>query len=204
LAGRSPAARWGFGLGSLLLGGLLLLAAAAIFLRGREQSDRGPRKVKADELRRLQDPESLPDPWVAYTAPKTFDPMIRIQRGRKRRSLVKYIVLQVEDRWLLACIPPDFVGSRVEGRLTVWSGPHYNLLAQRVHSASPAVANRLLPYHLDAEYDYGINTRLMTVFAAFLGVIGAAFAWGGLMIACGSPRPPRPQPGPPQFSVRPS
>ena len=138
----SPLARWGLALGGLLLGTVLVLVAVGQFLGGRAQTTRGPRVVKAAELRHIDEYGPVEDPWVAYTAAKTFDPGIRIYRTRKRNSLVKYVVLQVEDRWLLACVPPDFVGSRVEGRLTVWDGPRFNEVMQRVHAASPARIGR--------------------------------------------------------------
>ena len=41
-------------------------------------------------------------------------------------------------------------------------------------------ANGLLPYHLDAEYDYGINSRYMILVAGFLVLFGGSIGWAGL------------------------
>ena len=182
-----PVMRWFCAIVALLFGGALLLVALAMFLGAQDSNQRGPRVVKADELRKLQDPSSLPDPWVSYTAPKVIDTNIVVRLGRKRNSAVRYLLLKVEDRWLLARVQPRHTGNKVEGSLTVLSGPNFDRVSKEVYMLAPAKASKLLPYHLDGQYDYGVNGRTMMIVAGFVALFGAMIGWAGLKMTRAEP-----------------
>jgi len=181
--GRVTPGKLGCGIVSLLAGGALLLLAAALYFQGEDVKLVQARPVTAAELRKIVNPESLSDPWVAYTAPKVIDTGIEIvsgRVGRKKSPKSKFLLVQVEDRWLIADVASDHSGNRLEGQLQVWDSPMYRDAMSRIRNQHPAQANGLLPYQFHAEYSYGSQGKTTQIQAALVALFGVIFVVTGL------------------------
>jgi hypothetical protein len=183
-SGGAGVGRWLGILVLLGLAGLFGLGAAALLIDTPQEST-PPRAVTAAELLEIKDVKKLSDEWVVYDAPRVVDTEVQIVSGRGRRQTRTILVLaQVQDRWLIVQVPPDFSGNRLEGRLQEWDSPLYLESMGKVRAKFPQVANRLLPYQLNAETERAEVDRQGTrLFGGGLGVVGLVCLVIGLKLA---------------------
>ena len=67
-----------------------------------------PREFTAAELRDLKI-DSLPDPWISYTFRKGCETMVQLDKSSfaKNQAYSRFILVQVDDYWLAAQVPPN-------------------------------------------------------------------------------------------------
>ncbi len=180
------------GVAALALGSLLLLAAVAHGLDSKpKEAPPAPRTVTAAELAQVKDPAKLADAWVVYEAPKVLDTQVELVSGRfTKKTKVRFALVQVQDRWLLAEVPPNFAGTRLEGRLTKWNTPFYDNVVSKARTGFPNECRRLLPVQLDCEFDRATDgQRNDRTFTIGVGVVGFFILLLGLkFVTVRSPR----------------
>jgi len=156
-------------------GALATAAGVAMYLEARSDNS-SARQVTTDDLLRIDQPESLPD-WISYS-PTTqyFDTGVEYAKLTSRQLTSKFLLLPVGNRWLLTEVAGHFTGSRYEGKL----GPFDQVALRRVVTAHPTVAERLLPYQLDARIDIEGTQHQSFGYAGAAGVVGLFMFFTGL------------------------
>jgi hypothetical protein len=196
---RVPGLKWVVGLFLFLAAGAVLLLALGCFFTYRSEDERGPREVTAAELRDLTSPDALPDPWISYTFPRSSETAMRLEKSSlsRKRAYSRFILVQVEDHWLAAQVPPNFTGNKLVGRvekLGSWDGRTYekdlgSQIIHRIRASNPDKANLMLSYQVNAVRPYESRTRsgyFQAIGIALLGVILGSMA---LTIVRAKPRP---------------
>jgi hypothetical protein len=153
---------------------------------------RGPTAITMEELRQLQDPAGLDNPWVYFTFGKSIDTnlgLVRTKSGQQTTPKSKFLLIQVKDRWLIAEVPHNFGGSQLTGYLDVWGTPLRRESIDRIKAEAPEQANLLLPYQLDGEYKYRVQCFSMAGIAGFLLMTGVVLTYNGLKVYRHRPAP---------------
>jgi hypothetical protein len=172
-------ARLWVGLGLVLLSVVILV----LNLTWIRNTFAGPQTITEEALHTMESPSRLANNWVTYTPPRVRETGV-IQETTRRGTVVKttrFVLLEVKDRYLLTELPEKASATRVSGNLTVWKGGLvYNRL-EDIKSRLGPDANRLLPFHLDA--DYGNVGEMWAMFGilAFFGLMGAWLAVAGYL-----------------------
>lgn len=137
----------------------------------------GPVPITAAELCQLDNPANLQNPWVVLTFNNALDTKLGIaeKRGGVESERSRYLLVQVQDRWLVTEVPHNFQGQQVTGYLDVWKTPLRREALEKIAAQMPAQKARLLPFQMDAEYGYRSQCWAM------LGVCGF-FVIGGLVM----------------------
>jgi hypothetical protein len=195
---RVPRLKWVVGLFLFLVAGAVILLALGCFFTYQADGERGPREVTAAELHNLTSLGSLPDPWIAYTFPKSSETAMRLDTRSltKTQAYSRFILVQVQDRWLAAQVPPHFTGNRLVGkveRLGSWDGRTFekdlsSQIIDQIRTSNPDKANLILPYQVNAVLPYQSRTRsgyLLAVGIAFVGVLIGSM---GLTVVRAKPR----------------
>jgi hypothetical protein len=166
--------KWCLFLLALFVGGLVILFGAGMSLDA--QSNRPtPRQVTAGELAHLNNLESMPG-WITYLPGAAVDTGVEYVKVRSRQARSKFVLLEVEDHWLLAKIDPRFKGTRYEGQLTSLD----TVALPKVREAFPGQAAKLLPFQLDAEYDIAGTQRRTTMYGIGIAAFGALVIFTGI------------------------
>lgn len=182
---RFPTLKWAVGLFLFLVAGGVVLLALGCYFSYQSEGERGPREMTAAELIDLPNRGRMSDSWLSYSFPKSCETEMRLDMKSVgiRRAYSRFILVQVQDRWLAAEVPPDFRGNKLVGRverLGTWDGTTYekNLDARiitQIAVSNPDKADRLLPYQVNAVLPYQSKIR-----SGYLMAGGIAF--GGLLV----------------------
>jgi hypothetical protein len=196
---RVPGLKWVVGLSLVLVAGGVILLALGCFFTYQSEGERGPREVTADELRNLTSPDALPDPWIAYTFPRSAETAMRLEKKSltKQQAYSRFILVQVNDRWLAAQVPPHFTGNKLVGkveRLGSWDGRTYekdmsSQIISRIVTSNPDKANLLLPYQVNTVTPYQSRTRSGYLLAGGIALVGVILGSMGLTIVRAKARP---------------
>jgi hypothetical protein len=190
-ARRGSGKKWLVALGALAVGGLCFAGAVAFLTARQKEMPQESRAVTAAELLQIDDPRKLEDPWVVYEAPQAIETQVGIESGRRNKTRTRFLLAQVQDRWLIVEVAPGFSGNRIEGQLTVMDSPMYLEALGRVRAQFPDKAPRMLAYQLNAEKERVVVARQEDrVLSGSLGLIGIVIVIYGLKVALS--RPPGP------------
>jgi hypothetical protein len=195
---RVPVLKWAIGLFLFLFAGAVILVALGCFFTYQSDGERGPREVTAAELVNVTSLDSLGDPWISYTFPDSCETAMRLERRSltKSQAYSRFILVQVQDRWLAAQIPPHFSGNKLVGKvepLGSWDGRTYekNLSGQiinQIMASNPDKANLVLSYQVNGVLPYQSRTRSGYLLAAVIGLVGLGIGSMGLTIVRAKPR----------------
>ncbi len=176
---KSKAQKCLFGIPLLLLSVFLLLAGAAFAAGAYTRESQGARVYATEEMIALQ-PENMEDSWVSYSFRNSIPTGVQRVTYRKgvRRVVGYFLLVQVGDRWVLACAERRFEGSRLVGQVQPWNA-EFSEAMTKVAKAYPAQSKRLLPYVIDAEYGFGSSSRWMYIPAGILAILGFTAGRGG-------------------------
>src|ERR1700722_11287790 len=102
----------------LFLGGVLLVGALGLTIANTRwivSVWNGPAPITLTELRQLQDPATLPNPWVSFTFNQVIDTGLLLSSRRNFTTTTKarYLLVQVGDRWLITALPANHAGNQV-------------------------------------------------------------------------------------------
>ncbi len=172
----SPPAKWHWRpalFGTVLaIGGIALLGWNLKWI-GNVAS--GPAEVGQQQLRTIQDPDDLDNAWVSFAPSRIVDTGVTKSSGtRKSHQEYKFLLLNVEDRWLIAGVPVDFQGQQVTGYLTIWKSPWGADAIEQVRSAIGDRRDQLLPYQMEATKPQVLECLSLVGIALFL-IAGGAF-----------------------------
>jgi hypothetical protein len=162
----------------VLLVGATLMVVGAVLLGQRQGELTRAREVTAADLAKADAPAALPG-WISHAPDRWLETGVQYVKLRSRQTTSRFILVPVEDRWLLTKVDGNFNGVRLEGQL----GEFDAVALPMVRSALPAEGGRLLPYQLDAEYDIAARRRqeyLQGGTVAGFGLLLVCCAVGGL------------------------
>jgi hypothetical protein len=189
---RIPVLKWVVGLSLFLVAGAVMLVALGCFFTYQSEGERGPREVTAAELRNLTSLNSLPDPWISYTFPKSSETAMRLGERSltQEREYSRFILVEVQDCWLAAQVPPHFAGNKLVGkveRLGSWDGRTYekdlsSQIINQIKASNPDKATRILGYQVNAVQPYESRTRSGYLLAGGIAFLGVVFGSLGLTI----------------------
>lgn len=143
--------RWIFGLGFIIVGGLLLGLAGVHFWETWQIAQREPTVATAADLSR-RDFVTAPPAWVTYT----FAESKKVDQKVKRRRLgnggeveAECILVRVNHKWLLTTVAPGFEGDTLVGRLLPIDSPISEPMITQIRQAeqNPSI---ILPYEFVA------------------------------------------------------
>lgn len=193
-----PGLKWVVGLPLFLVAGAVILVALGCFFTYQSEGERGPREATAAELRDLTSLDALPEPWFSYTFPQSVETGMRLDKRSlgNARGYSRFILVQVQDRWLAAQVPHDFKGNTLVGtveELGRWHGStlEKNLSAQiitQILASNPDKANLLLPYQVNAMLPYQSKINMGYLLAGGIAFVGVIFGSFGLTIVRAKPR----------------
>jgi hypothetical protein len=117
----------------------------------------GPVSVTPVELRQLTDPDTLSNPWVTLVYDRSVDTGIGVVRTGLLNTILgegrsRFVLIAIQDRWLIADVPENHFGNRVTGYLTKWSTPLRLEEVSKIRTQFPG--HPMLPFQLDAHYAY--------------------------------------------------
>jgi hypothetical protein len=147
-------------------GGLAMAVCVARYLEARSDNP-SVHNVSAADLLQIDKPESLPG-WISYSPPLSFDTGVEYAKITRRQLTSKFLLLPVGNHWLLTEVAGHFTGLRFEGKL----GSFDNNALRQVVTADPVVAERLLPYQLDARIDIAGTQHQSFAYAGAAGIVG--------------------------------
>ena len=179
--------------------GILLVIGSVGFLlyniRWIRSAFAGPVPITLAELRKLEDPGKLTNPWVTFTYEQSVDTGLQLvnqsRRGGGDTVASSYLLVKVEDRWLITEVKAGQKGKTVTGYLAKWSTPLRLDAVDKVKAAQPDKAKLLLPYQFDGEYRYWEEAMYMVGLLSVLGVLGLILGIWGLISMTGASRRPR-------------
>jgi hypothetical protein len=161
----------------VIVGGVLIAGAVRGMLNPDELSDDKSRPITAAELQQLDGPGAAPGGLVAYTVQKAKDTGIERVRQRTARSAeakAHIFLLQVDNKWMIAAVPPGFKGNKLVGRLESLNTPQSRAMVEDILDNEPEPV-ALLPFELNT-VDSIERNRPAHLFAvgllAFLGLVG--------------------------------
>jgi hypothetical protein len=137
-----------------LWGGLLLLLIGVVCAIGlvplMVHGSRGTRPITAEELLAINDPQSLPSPWVTCTPDR---PIVETSLGIETKmgtgsSKTRFVLVPVKDKWMVAQRELDAHGNRLEGELGKWEiglGPK---AMEKIKAQHLDKKDKLLPFAL--------------------------------------------------------
>lgn len=183
-----------FAVRRLLLGILLGVAALGFLIyqwRWISSAMHGPVPITLDELRQLEDPSTLRNPWVSLTYEQAIDTKLGLVSKKGGQSTPKsaYLLIKVGDRWLITEVPPSHSGREVVGYLDTWSTPLRKKAIDQIKANFPGQQAALLPYQFDAEYSYRGQCYAMVGVIGFFLLVGIVLAGMGLVGLLRNPRP---------------
>jgi hypothetical protein len=173
---------------TLVLGLVFVLGSLAVLLwqlSWVKSAYAGPVSITPAQLRQLSDPGTMANPWVSFV----YDQSVNTGRGIVRTSLLqtilgtgrsRYILIAIQDRWLIAEVPESHAGNRVTGCLEKWSTPLRREELEAIGARFPA--HQMLPYQLDAHYAYRRECMAMLCLVAVFFLVGVFLIIRGRML----------------------
>jgi hypothetical protein len=170
-----------------LLAGVGLLALALIRCWETWQlAGRKARVVTAADLLKAKDPASLPAWWISYTFEQSRPAGVSVARNRAGGSgpvQAPCLLVQVEDKWLIASVAPGFSGNRLVGRLQPLDSAASKDLVRQIRAGQETPV-ALLPYEFNAIEGCASEHRLRYKQAASVGIVGLPLLLLGLWLVC--------------------
>jgi hypothetical protein len=163
-------------LGQLIFGAIMMVASLVVLVMNLKWITTvfaGPVEIKLADLRAVDNPRDLPNQWVSFTFEQGLDTGVQLVSNRSNTPKARYLLVQVQDRWLIAEVPPDHAGTHIIGYVEAWSAPLNRKVITDIQGKFPGYT--LLPVQVDAVY----NQRSQCY--AMLGVTGF-FVIGGLAL----------------------
>ncbi len=158
--------------------GLGLLGLAAHLYASRQgDAQRGAHVITAAELVKA-DLDKMADPWVAYVMPHCRYADVEIVRkygGVPTSTMTRFLLVKVEDHWLVASVAPDFVGARLEGRLEKWETPFMREVLAKIRAQHPDEAHTLLPFQMNAEQSFAGHVATDNIVDGIIALVGMVF-----------------------------
>lgn len=145
----------------------------------------GPVPITLAELRQLKDPASLPNPWISFTCDKSLETGVHIDNVKRSAQWRKsnFLLVEVQDRWLIAEVPPSHSGKEFVGYLDTWKD------SMRVEAVDMVKKNmevrdqwppkqvQIMPYQLNTEYSYRGNCIGLCVLLGIVFIVGAGMVY---------------------------
>ncbi len=145
----------------------------------------GPVAITPAELRELADPDTLANPWISLTYDRSVETRMSIVSTSLWETILgtgrsRYLLIQIQDRWLIAEVPDDHAGNQLTGSLETWGTPLRRETLETIHARFPA--HQTLPFQVDARIPYRRECF------AFLTLITVFFLTGVYLIRFGMVR----------------
>jgi hypothetical protein len=164
-------------------GGVAILIGVILFtwnLRWGINVLRGPASVSLADLANVNSPSDLSNQWVSFTCDNTVETGIGIdiiRRGIKSPQS-RFVLVQVNDQWLVVTLPHDHASKNivgyVENRAT--SGKSIDMIQTKFPD------HKLMPIQVNAHYAQRGQYFSMVGVVAFLFVGGAFFIYLGVFV----------------------
>jgi hypothetical protein len=188
-------------IGRAIVGALLFVGALiALGINSRWISNvmAGPQPITAEDLAKLDNPNSLRNPWVKVSAKQRRETEIRQDTTKRwlwkqETRTTKYVLLQVDNRWLLAEVPQDDQGQEVIGTLTAFKANLAGERMDRIQGMLKPNPNSLLPFQLEADDEYKSQCYILLGVAGGLGALGLIMGGVGVFGLLRSPEEPPPE-----------
>ena len=169
----------------LVLGSVLFVIGLALLIynwKWISSAVHGPVQMSIREVGRIEDPSKLPNPWVSFVCVEAKETGVGLFEEATRKPVSRYLLVcltAMNRGWLVVKVPYEHKGNRLTGCLETWTVPLRTKSLVEIRSKFPQVP--LLPYQMDAQYNYrgqcwallGIIGFLMLA-AVYLLVIGVA------------------------------
>jgi hypothetical protein len=167
----------------LVLGLIFLVVGLALLIynwRWILSAFHGPVEMSSHEVGRIEDPSKLPNPWISFFYASPIETGLGILEEGTKKPISRYVLACLNGHsWLVIEVPYAYKGSRFSGCLEAWTVPLRTKSLADIRSRFPQFP--LLPYQMDAQYDYrgqcwallGI-IGFLTVAAVYLLIIGFA------------------------------
>jgi hypothetical protein len=166
----------------LIFGVVLVIAAFVLVIwnaRWIISAALGPQPMTTAELRQVTDASALFNPWVTLTYEGFLETNVTMvsKKGGQETRTSRFVLIPVQERWLIAEVPPGHGGNQVTGYLDTWWAPLRRESIQKIEAGQPQHKDQFLPYQLDAVYHYGSQCVAMVAMAGLglmvgLGLIG--------------------------------
>ena len=130
----------------------------------------GPAPIKLDDLRNVKNPRELPNQWVSFIFTKGIDTGVALVSDRSKTPKARYLLVQVQDRWMIVEVPPDHAGNEVIGYVEAWSAPLNQKVIRDIGAKFPD--RPLLPIQVDAVYSQRGQCYALLAIMGFLLVFG--------------------------------
>lgn len=156
--------KWTFGILGPLIGGLMMLGGGA-YVYSAHSNRPELRKVTGEELAKIEKIEDMPG-WIVVEPEHVIYTQVRYARGSSGATVSKFVLIKAGDRWMVAHVPPQYKGGRIEGQLKRLD----HLALPWLQQAFPDHTNLLLPSQLEAEYDLAGSVRQDAIFG--YGTVG--------------------------------
>jgi hypothetical protein len=142
----------------------------------------GPVQVTQAQLSQAARPDDLPSQWVSFVAGGARDSGLTAKRRREQK--VKFLVVPVEGRFLIARVPGDFKGMTYTGYLEVWNSGQNADAVRVIGEVVPGNArDRLLPFHLEGCNDQRAGCCWVLGGTGFLLLLGLFLTAEGIRIS---------------------
>jgi hypothetical protein len=168
---------------AMCLVGLLMVFGPVFLLKSQwrwvETAFAGPVKLTLDQLAQVKDPKTLPNPWITTTFGDYVDCGLKLTETRNgsSRDKARYLLVRLNDAWLITEVPFRFNGHTVTGHLDVWWSPLSKKIDASIRSAF--TDRKILGFQYDCEYDYkGQCLAMLGVFLIFM-IAGIPVFWTG-------------------------
>ncbi len=135
---------------------------------------RGAKPLTTTELLSLKEADAEDSPWVTYTGEQVIETDLGIEtKGKYTNEQTRFVLVPIQDRWLIAERPLEEKGNRLEGKLEVWDGGLSKQAADKIKARHPELKDKWLPVQLSASQGGASTSALIQ-----LVVIGAFVVMG--------------------------
>jgi hypothetical protein len=180
-SGRSSAGRLLIGVVFLLGGGLLGFIGGREAWTTWEVSRRPAAEVTAAELARPDFAGSAPD-WIRFTFAEAKPTGVAVKRKRRSgggEADARCLLLRVENKWLVATVPPGFQGNELTGYVVPIDPTASRPMLEQLVKAEPKLT-AILPFEFNGVEGSAGDQRLRQTAAAVLGCAGLVGALIGV------------------------
>ena len=153
-----------------VLGSILLVVGLAIPLYNWKW-------VFAAQIGEIENPEKLPSAWVSFAADKPLDTGLGLLEEGTRKPVSRYVLVPLRAwnipgrlNWLVVEAPVKQKDGRLTGCLMTWSTPLRKKALDRIRLKFPH--DTLMPFQMDATYDFRGQCWAMLAMAGIVVVIG--------------------------------